>query len=66
MRRFVIKTYFDLFNIVLENFPIFYCIYNMHRGSSIELNALGESWRCMKCQKNRLLHVWVITEDSWL
>ena len=23
----------------------------MFRGSSIELNALGESWRCRKCQK---------------
>ena len=23
----------------------------MYRGSSIELNALGESWRCKKCQK---------------
>ena len=23
----------------------------MYRGSSIELNALGESWRCRKCQK---------------
>ena len=22
----------------------------MYRGSSIELNALGESWRCKKCQ----------------
>ena len=23
----------------------------MYRGSSIEFNALGESWRCRKCQK---------------
>ena len=26
MRNFVIKTYFDLFNIVLESFPIFYIV----------------------------------------
>ena len=37
----------------------------MYRGSSIELNALGGSWRCRKCQKNRLLHVWVSTRDLW-
>ena len=37
----------------------------MYRGSSIELNALEESWRCRKCQKNRLLHVWVLTGDLW-
>ena len=38
----------------------------MYRGSSIELNALGESWRCRKCKKkNRLLHVWVTTGDYW-
>ena len=24
----------------------------MYRGSSIELNAFGESWRCRKCQKH--------------
>ena len=24
---------------------ILYCLYNMYRGCSIELNALGESWR---------------------
>ena len=26
-------------------------MYNMYRDNSIELNALGESWRCKKCQE---------------
>ena len=30
---------------------ILYCLYNTYRGSSLELNALRESWRCRKCQK---------------
>ena len=25
----------------------------MYKGSSIELNALGESWRCRKCKKKK-------------
>ena len=37
----------------------------MYRGSRIELKALGECLRCRKCQKNRLLHVWVAIGDSW-
>ena len=57
MRIFVIKTYFDLFNIVLESFPIFYtaCIICI---KAIILNK-------MHCErvggagnaKKRLLHV---------
>ena len=57
MRIFVIKTYFDLFNIVLESFPIFYtaCIICI---KAVILNK-------MHCErvggagnaKKRLLHV---------
>ena len=57
MRSFVIKTYLNLFNNVLESFPIFYtvciaCIEAIVRNSL----QLGESWRCKKGPE-RLLHV---------
>ena len=61
MRNFVIKTYFDLFNIVLESFPIFYivCI------KCIEAEVLNSSnlgclerkkkgWKCRKDPKRLL------------
>ena len=42
------NLFLDLFNVVLIEFSDFNCLKNMYKGSSIELNALGESWRCRK------------------
>ena len=42
------NLFLDLFNVVLKEFPDFNRLKNMHRGSSVELNALGEIWRCRK------------------
>ena len=66
MRIFVIKTYFDLFNIVLESFPIFYtaCVICIEAVvfNKMHWERVGGS----RNAKNRLLHVWVVTGDSWL
>ena len=57
MRSFVIKTYFDLFNIVLESFPRFYTTYII----CIEVVVLNKMhWERVGGAgnaKNRLLHV---------
>ena len=57
MRRFVIKTYFDLFNIVLKSFPKFYtvCI-KCIEAKVLNLLQLVEGWRCRN-GPNRLLPV---------
>ena len=64
MRSFVIKTYFDLFNIVFESFPRFYtaCIICIE---AVVLNKMH--WERVGGAgnvKKRLLHVWVATGDS--
>ena len=65
MSSFVIKTYFDLFNIVFESFPRFYtvCI-KCTKAEVLNLLKLGESWRCRN-GPDRLQPigwVWVTTE----
>ena len=47
MRSFVIKTYFDLFNIVLESFPKFYTVYiKCIEAEVMNLLQLSESRGC--------------------
>ena len=45
------NLFLDLFSVVLIELPDFNCLKNMYRSSSIEINALGESWRCRKCKR---------------
>ena len=56
MRSFVIKTNFDLFNIVWKVFPILYtvCI-KFIKAKVLNLLKLGENWRCRN-GLDRLLH----------
>ena len=47
MRTFIIKTYFDLINIVLESFSRFYTIcIKCIKAELLNLMKLGKRWRC--------------------
>ena len=45
------KTYFELFNTVLQVFPRFLCCLYYVKAIVITYSVLGKVWRCRKCQK---------------
>ena len=65
MRSFVIKTYFDLFNIMLESFPRFYTAFIICIEAVVMNKMHWERVGGTGNAKNMLLHVWVSTGDSW-